>query len=243
MAEFDARFTKLCGRVHEAVGHLEYGETDASVLAFERRLERLRGLKLRIPLPSIQFSEAPKPEVVEEEEPPSVDEGPPPKPLKRIFAPRKRWATSKKLVDGEQLLYAAFSFDWQRACSTKGFVTLIVKADDDAGASAASSEAELAEVKQALWKRHQLLFSMFDYYAALGTSDDMCSLGFNAFKQWVNDCGFVIDGSRSCDDSHVRRPRDSLRARGVPMCLERGRDQEEKGESGAWPCVVLGAQS
>jgi len=107
------------------------------------------------------------------------------------------------MIDADETLRAAMSLDWDRTCATKGFVKLVVKVDDDANLSAAHTTMELEEVKEALVKRSQLIFAMFDYYATVGTSNDVCSIGFNAFKQWVGDCKLVIDGSQTCDDSHM----------------------------------------
>ena len=148
MDDFESRFVRLAGRARQAVGRLEEYETDALLLTFERRLERLRSLKLKIPLPEVE-NEEPPPEIqVEakrvEEEAPAI------KALRFIFAPRAKWADSRKMIDTDETLRAAMSLDWDRTCATKGFVKLVVKVDDDASLSAAHTSMELEEVKEAL---------------------------------------------------------------------------------------------
>eukprot|EP00966_Prymnesium_polylepis_P004867 111564-Prymnesium_polylepis.2 len=67
-----------------------------------------------------------------------------------MFAPRAKWADSRRMIDADETLRAAMSLDWDRTCATKGFVKLVVKVDDDANLSAAHTTMELEEVKEAL---------------------------------------------------------------------------------------------
>ena len=41
---------------------------------------------------------------------------------------------------------------------------------------------------------------MFDFYASLGSSGDVTTISFNAYKQFVTDAAFAIDRSKHCDD-------------------------------------------
>lgn len=71
---------------------------------------------------------------------------------------------------------------------------------DDADAGAADEEVD--EVAKVLWEYHDLVNAVFDYYAALGTSDDVTHIGQNAFAQFANDCQLIDKHSEWCKATH-----------------------------------------
>ena len=52
-------------------------------------------------------------------------------------------------------------------------------------------------------KHARTIYSVFDFYASLGSSGDFTTIAFNAFKQFVQDMELAIDRSKHCDDSHL----------------------------------------
>ena len=53
-----------------------------------------------------------------------------------------------------------------------------------------------------LWEFHDLINAIFDYYAAMGASDDVTHIGPNAFTQFANDCQLVDKYSEFCKGTH-----------------------------------------
>lgn len=49
---------------------------------------------------------------------------------------------------------------------------------------------------------HDLFYCIFDYYAALGTSDDITHMSMNAFGQFVGDCQLADKKSQFCKTTH-----------------------------------------
>ena len=61
---------------------------------------------------------------------------------------------------------------------------------------------EVEETKDVLWEYHDLANALFDYYAALGSSNDVTHMQLNAFTQFVNDFAFVNAKSKHCKQAH-----------------------------------------
>ena len=55
------------------------------------------------------------------------------------------------------------------------------------GRSEYEKQSEIAEVREALTAHARMIYSIFDFYASLGSSSDCNSIGFNAYKQFVTD--------------------------------------------------------
>ena len=193
-----------------------------------RRQERLRGAASRVsvpsprePLPWLPGRATPPPLIPAPPPPPSapveasaavemsaqhVDE--PPRPRSpwslesSIWAPRRKWGDGKSFYDSDVQLARAMACDWQRAIED-GLIKHITRDYDGDAPSQDRQSSETEEVKDALSARARLIYSMFDFYASLGSSGDFTSIGFNAYKQLVADGGFAIDRSKHCDDSHL----------------------------------------
>ena len=59
------------------------------------------------------------------------------------------------------------------------------------------------QVREALVAHARQIYAAFDFYASLGSSSNVTAIGFNAYKVFITDAGFAIDGSKHCDDSHI----------------------------------------
>jgi hypothetical protein len=53
-----------------------------------------------------------------------------------------------------------------------------------------------------LWEFHDLIYVVFDYYAATGVSDDFTHLNLNVFTQFCADCRLIDKGSGFCKQTH-----------------------------------------
>jgi hypothetical protein len=71
-------------------------------------------------------------------------------------------------------------------------------AEEAAGEVAGEGADEVSEVCDVLWSHRSLVYTLFDFYAALGTSDDIFSIKFNSFTQFVNDFGLSDKRSSHC---------------------------------------------
>ena len=156
--EFESRYTQLCNRAYGTLKQLERDHTTVSELSFERQLDRIRALKLRIPLPKLcpRPDDAPQDLVKESDPEPELA-------MASIFAPREQWADSKALLDTQESLRAAIAVSWGRASSACTKLLLRVGGGADVAAA----------LGKVLWRHHTLLFSLFDYYASIGSSDDV----------------------------------------------------------------------
>lgn len=59
------------------------------------------------------------------------------------------------------------------------------------------------QVREALVAHARQIYAAFDFYASLGSSSNVTAIGFNAYKVFITDAGFAIDGSKHCDHSHI----------------------------------------
>jgi hypothetical protein len=152
----------------------------------------------------------PKPKGGGPAEPPEAPAQPqPPRPAspwsleKSIWAPRKRWSDGRALYDTDAVLRRAIEVDWKRA--TEGGLAKHVTRDYVNGKERSEVEmaAELDEVRQALVDHARAIFTVFDFYASLGSGGTVTTIGFNAYKQLVADAAFAIDRSKHSDDSHL----------------------------------------
>ena len=57
---------------------------------------------------------------------------------------------------------------------------------------------EVEQVAVVMWQHYQLICSLFDYYSAIGSSEDIFHIMFNAWGQFVSDFGLV--GSNAWDN-------------------------------------------
>ncbi len=122
---------------------------------------------------------------------------------KSIWAPRKRQADSRAFYDTEKCVRRALETDLERALAD-GLEKFILRHDDGESDDGQGGDGgEVAEVRSELHRHANLFYSVFDYYAALGSSADINSITFNSFKQLCTDGGLAIQGSAHSDDAHL----------------------------------------
>ena len=85
----------------------------------------------------------------------------------KIWAERRAWAQSGDFYDNDAHLHACIDADWQ-VCLQKGAARLIENHD-----SCLRYETALEDTLTVLYEFKQQIYSMFDYYASLGSSSDV----------------------------------------------------------------------
>ena len=118
-----------------------------------------------------------------------------------IWAPRAKTCDSKDFWDSDECEKKLFESDWER-CVASGLGRFILRVDDSAGAEGDAVGDEVHEVHDVLWEFHDLVNAIFDYYAAMGASDDLTHMGPNAFAQFSNDCQLTDKASQHCKPTH-----------------------------------------
>lgn len=119
-----------------------------------------------------------------------------------IWEPRTRWCDSLDFYDTDEAELKGFEADWQRALAC-GIGKYIGRLDDEeAGAVDEDGMDEVEEVEKVLWQFHDLIYVCFDYYAALGSSDDFTHMQLNSFTQFVADCHLSSNKSKFCKKTH-----------------------------------------
>ena len=114
-------------------------------------------------------------------------------------APRVKWADSRDFWDTDDVERKMFETDWER-CLSCGIGRFIYRTDDGDGDG--DEDDEVDEVVEVLWEFHDLINAIFDYYAAMGASDDITHMQMNSFSLFVNDCGFPDKDSQFCKTTH-----------------------------------------
>ena len=92
--------------------------------------------------------------------------------------PKKPWSQSKTFVDTEAHLLKCLKTDWDLACE-KGAAKLIDRADQS------GAPAPLDACFEVLKEHLPFVYSCFDYYAHLGSSDDVVTMHLNAYKTLI----------------------------------------------------------
>ena len=113
---------------------------------------------------------------------------------KSIWWPRTKWCDAKDLWDSEDFLHRMFIKDWRRSleCGLRGYIAR----HDDGGQGSIDEEVE--EVEAVLWENHLMVYLLFDYYAAMGSSNDIFSITLNAYSQFVQDFKLIEKKSQTC---------------------------------------------
>jgi len=145
----------------------------------------------------------------EDAPPPEMREAPPKRPWKletSIWAPRRNWADSRDFVDTDACIAKALRADWEAARRDGKLDKFIVKHDDDKDDAAVSGidsgrgpTREVQEVFAVLQHHARLFYSIFDFYAASGTSMDIFQIQLNAYTQLVHDCGLLDPDNHTCN--------------------------------------------
>ena len=144
----------------------------------------------------------------------------PPKPKgefqikESVWGARSAWSDSKDFFDTPEVKNLKMEADFGRALAG-GLGRFILQYDDDEGAgkdaakkaSAAelAANAEVVEVRQVLCKYHDVYFTLFDVYAALGGGDSMHEMSINEFGEFVRDFQLADKKSKYCRKEDLDR--------------------------------------
>ena len=117
-----------------------------------------------------------------------------------IWAPRKESSDARDFYDTDAVGARAIARDWRAALKVSRLEAFINKVDD--GDSDDELE-EVDEVRDVFADHHQLVFGLFDYYAAVGASDDIFHIGLNGYHQLVDELHLARKGSKHCEKQHL----------------------------------------
>lgn len=110
---------------------------------------------------------------------------------KSIWKPRKAWAESRDYHETEAFLRSCLELDWEQCLvshNTRGF---LMKQDESAHCLSACFDV--------LWDNAELIYSIYDFYSTLGSTDDIFHINLNAFKALIDDCDIYVPGSKTCN--------------------------------------------
>lgn len=152
-----------------------------------------------------------------------------------IWKPRVKWADSKGFWDSDDVERSMFECDWARAISC-GLSKTIYRMDDGGNADAGSDE--VTEVMDVLWEYHDLLFVIFDYYAAIGANTDVTTVSSNSFAEFATECRLVDKRSKACKIADFDRLYISVDATGGKATDERFNRKKALNRQEFVQCVV-----
>ena len=141
-----------------------------------------------------------------------------------VWQVRDKMSDSKSFYDTAKCYEKAFSRDWSRALRAHKLAAYIMKHDaegdsDDEGEAdgaadehgnaieveGAAADSELVEVGKVMWKHHQLIYRCFDAYACADIKNNIDTITYNPFKDFVDDCDLDDPGSKHCDNADFDR--------------------------------------
>ena len=137
---------------------------------------------------------------------------------------RSGWSDSRNFDETTECYEKAFILDWSRALRAHKLAAYITYNDEegdsddeaeaeaviaangiDSGITANGGDHEVAEVGKVMWKHHMLIYRIFDSYASADPKRGISSIGYNAFKDFVQDCDLDVPGSKHCDSADFDR--------------------------------------
>lgn len=113
-----------------------------------------------------------------------------------IWGPRARTSDSKDVWNTRDCAQSLHVLNWRRALN-HGLAKFIMKADDgDSDEDEDGDGDEVNEVSDALWDHYDLLHSLFDHYASLGSSDNIFEIHLNGFTEFAENFDLVDASSK-----------------------------------------------
>ena len=141
--------------------------------------------------------------------------------------------------DIDAVLRRAISVDFARALGEGGLERYIARDYSEGGEGVAGRltceevEAEVDEVREVLVDHAREIYSMFDFYASLGSGSSATTIGFNAYKQFVADGDLTIDRSQHSDDSHFDQLFTAVNAAGAVAAAKAARQTGMRQQGGS----------
>jgi len=121
-----------------------------------------------------------------------------PKPVWRledsIWAPRRYQCDSRHFYEREEVMRKMFDLDWRLARSggkLDNWITQKATMYEDA-------EEAMAAVTDVMWRYHKLLYSVFDFYAAIGASSNIFVIQVNAYLSLLSTVDVMVEDSALC---------------------------------------------
>ena len=125
-----------------------------------------------------------------------------------IWASRPKWADSRSFWDDDAVVERAVLTDWQSVLEESRLLDFLLKHDAaTSGVSAlapSAKEAFAKEIEGVLVSHGRLFLSAFDYYASIGTSDDLFHIQSLGYLAWLEECQLVLPGSKAAELSHLQ---------------------------------------
>lgn len=119
-----------------------------------------------------------------------------------IWAPRKLWCDSRDFYDTDACARRMLDKDWERGLDVSLRVYIERYSDgelsDGSGTANGGGAEDVAEVYEVLWIHRALVYMLFDYYASLGSSEDIFGMTLNDFTQFTRDFRLVDKRSKHC---------------------------------------------
>lgn len=199
---FDTKHRTNCAKADSFCNKLSKVATDADALEFDEALFAVRLERYFEPkaLDQQQIVRVAKPRRAKAVEP--FD------PYKSVWAPRCKQADSQDLYDTDEVEFRRFSNDWE-VLLRLGIIKLILKHDDgdDDGIEDEDGDGipdEVEDVAMVLWNCHDLLQSIFTFYAMQGSNFDSGDVSGNvqiSMTDWLdfaNDFKLISKKSKFC---------------------------------------------
>ena len=199
---FDTKHRTNCAKADSVCNKLSKVTTDADALEFDEALFAVRLERYFEPkaLDLQQIVRVAKPRRAKAVEP--FD------PYKSVWAPRCKQADSQDLYDTDEVEFRRFSNDWE-VLLRLGIIKLILKHDDgdDDGIEDEDGDGipdEVEDVAMVLWNCHDLLQSIFTFYAMQGSNFDSGDVSGNvqiSMTDWLdfaNDFKLISKKSKFC---------------------------------------------
>ena len=184
----------------------EQGSDAASGRAFDRAVVKVRRNRLFVPeaapkqalvgRPSSQTSHRRREADVPEEEWRLAES---------IWGGRERWGDSKDFWDTERCLERAMITDWNTCLEKSKLTEFLLKHDagmkvkDPAMIPKKELDAFLSEMEGVFVANARLFLQSFDYYATLGTSDDLFHIQQLGYFALIEECDLVVKNSKAAD--------------------------------------------
>lgn len=118
-----------------------------------------------------------------------------------IWGPRARTCDSKDVWNTRACAQSLHVLNWRRALN-HGLAKLIMKADDGGSDDGEGGDGdEVDEVSDVLWDHYDLMHTLFDYHASLGSSDNIFEIHLNGFTEFAEKFELVDASSKHLNKS------------------------------------------
>jgi len=118
-----------------------------------------------------------------------------------VWADRAKTSDARDFYDAPRAKQMAFEHDWAKALGQHALDKKLERAVKKLPAEAVAASSVLA-MREALFSHFDLVYRSFNYYAALGSGDDLFAISRTAYAQFVADCALAVEdmmGMRGAD--------------------------------------------